>query len=419
VNAQQDTAHPHRRISRLAGLWRRWRAGQASLPTTRAGAEIGAVVTVVAWRLGTLAIMVPAVPTALERSTRPWLNALLLVLVALESAALLATIIRRRRYYTPGWPLLDGVVALVCLLAQPWYVPDNDLVGTWVGWAPAFAASAVMSVATGSPRRRAIFLMTSAIAASYLVVSLPAVGHGAELATVLSNTLTYGVFGILCRTMASVARRFGTDADDARNTAVEATRRLEVERSRRLLHDPASLLRYLADPDLDPQLAETVRAQAVAEANRIRAYLADQPGPTDDGRVAGRQTRLLTDAIQAGTASFTDLPIELLIQLADGVAVTAISAEAVTAATATVLHNVRRHAGPDTSVVVHADYEPADHEWELTIRDNGRGFDPASTPFGYGLSQVAGQALAEQCITSHVHSVPGVGTTITIRGAAV
>jgi signal transduction histidine kinase len=371
----------------------------------------------VAWRLSTLAIMVPAVPTALERSTRPWLNALLLVLVALESAVLLATIIRRRRYYTPGWPLLDGAVALMCLLAQPWYVPDNDLVGTWVGWAPAFAASAVMSVATGSPRRRAIFLMTSAIAASYLVVSLPAVGHGAELATVLSNTLTYGVFGILCRTMASVARRFGTDADEARNTAVEATRRLEVERSRRLLHDPASLLRYLADPDLDPQLAETVRAQALTEANRIRAYLTDQHTP--GGRRHDGQARLLSDAIQAGTASFTDLPIELLIQLADGVEVAAGSAEAVAAATATVLHNVRRHAGPDTSVVVHADYEPDDHEWELTIRDNGRGFDPACTPRGYGLSQVAGQALAEQCITSHVHSVPDVGTTITIRGRAV
>jgi hypothetical protein len=370
----------------------------------------------VAWRLGTLAIMAPAVPTALERSTRPWLNASLLVLVAVESAVLLGTIIRRRRYYTPGWPLLDGVVALVCLLAQPWYVPDRDLVGTWVGWAPAFAASAVMSVATGSPRRRQTFLMTSAIAASYLVVSLPAVSHGAQLATVVSNTLTYGVFGVLCRTMASVARRFGTDADDARHTAVEATRRLEVERSRRLLHDPASLLRYLADPDLDPQLAETVRAQAVAEANRIRAYLADQPGPNDDGHMAGREARRLTDAIQAGAASFTDLPIELLIQLADGAEVTASSAEAVTMATATVLHNVRRHAGADASVVVHADYEPDDREWELTIRDSGRGFDPACTPLGYGLSQVAGTALAEQGITSHVHSVPGIGTTITIRG---
>lgn len=418
MNAQKDTVHPHRRANRLVGVWRWWRSGGAALPTTRAGAEVGAVVTVVGWRLGTLAIMAPAVPTALERSTRPWLNALLLALVALESAALLATIIRRRRYYTRGWPLLDGAVALTCLLAQPWYVPDSDLVGTWVGWAPAFAASAVMSVATGSPKRRQTFLMTVALAVSYLVVSLPAVGHGAELATILSNTLTYGVFGILCRTMASVARRFGTDADDARKTAVEATRRLELERSRRLLHDPASLLRYLADPDLDPQLAATVRAQAVAEANRIRAYLTDQHTPNGEQHIADGEACLLIDAIQAGTASFTDLPIELVIQLADGVALSAASAEAVTAATATLLHNVRRHAGPDATVVVHADYEPDDQEWELTIRDNGKGFDPASTPLGYGLTQVAGQALAERRITSHVHAVPGVGTTITIRGTA-
>lgn len=419
MNAQQATTPPQRRAKRLIGVWRRWRSGDAALPTTRAGAEIGAVVTVVAWRLGTLAIMAPAVPTALERSTRPWLNATLLMLVAVESAALLSTIIRRRRYYTGGWPLLDGAVALICLVAQPWYVPDSDLVGTWVGWAPAFAASAVMSVATGSPKRRQTFLMTSAIAVSYLVVSLPALSHGAELATVLSNTLTYGVFGVLCRTMATVARRFGTDADHARQEAVDATRRLEIERNRRLLHDPASLLQYLADPDLDPQLAATVRAQAVAQANRIRAYLADQQTPNKHRRTADSRNCPLTDAIEAGAASFTDLPIEMLTQLADDVDLPANAAEAVTAATATVLHNVRRHAGSVSSVVIHADYNTADREWELTIRDDGGGFDPASTPHGYGLTQVAGKALAEQDITTHVHSAPGIGTTVTIRGGTV
>ena len=419
MNAPKETVDPHRRENRLVGMWRWWRSGGAALPTTRAGAEVGAVVTVVGWRLGTLAIMVPAVPTALERSTRPWLNASLLTLVALESILLLATIIRRRRYYTPGWPLLDGAVALLCLLAQPWYVPDSDLVGTWVGWAPAFAASAVMSVATGIPKRRQTVLMTSAIAVSYLVVSLPAVEHGAELATVLSNTLTYGVFGVLCRTMASVARRFGTDADHARETAVEATRRLEIERNRRLLHDPASLLQYLADPNLDPQLAAIVRAQAVAEANRIRAYLADQQTPTKNRCGTDGRTCFLTDAIEAGAASFTDLPVEMLTQLADGVELPAGAAEALTAATATVLHNVRRHAGAVSSVVVHADYNTHDREWELTIRDDGGGFDPASTPHGYGLTQVAGKALAEQDITSHVHSAPGIGTTVTMRGMAI
>lgn len=413
MTAAPDTSGVRSAVRRA---WQSWRSGSALLPTTRAGAELAVVVTVVGWRIGTLASMAPAVPSAVRLSTRPGLNIGLLALVVVESAALLAWMIRRRRYYTRTWPAIDCATALLCLLAEPLYVPDSDLVGTWIGWAPAFAASATMSVAAGSPRRGQVFAMTTAIAAGYLVVSLPAIGHGSRWSAVLSNTVTYFVFAVLCRTMTSVARRFGADIDAARESAIEATRRLEVERSRRLLHDPASLLHYLADPDLDPELARTVRAQAAAEANRIRAYLADPYLTADDSRTNGSQARLLTDAITAATKDFTDLPIEVLTQLADGVELPASSAHALTAATATVLHNVRRHAGPNASVIVHADYLPDDREWEVTIRDDGRGFDPASTPAGYGLTQVAGAALAEQRITSHVHSTPGQGTTITIRG---
>lgn len=413
---QTDVPGAHRSGGLIRAAWRSWRSGRAVLPTSRAGAELAVVVTVVGWRIGTLALMVPAVPQALGRSTRPWLNALLLTLVLVESTALLTWVIRRRRYCTPVWPAVDCAVALVCLLAEPWYVPDSDLVGTWTGWAPAFAASATMSVAAGCPKRRQTLLMTTATAGAYLVVSLPAIGHGSHSSAVVSNTLTYFVFAVLCRTMSSVARRFGTDIDAAREKAVEATRRLEAERSRRLLHDPASLLHYLADPDLDPELAATVRAQAATEANRIRAYLADCSVPAaDESRPAGTN-RLLTDVVRDAANGFTDLPIEVLTELADGVELPASCAQALTAAAATVLHNVRRHAGPGATVVIHADHQPGDHEWEVTIRDNGRGFDPAVTPHGYGLAQVAGAALAEQQITSHIHSVPGQGTTITIRG---
>ncbi|MFJ5231116.1 hypothetical protein ACIQBJ_14630 [Kitasatospora sp. NPDC088391] len=401
----------------LRTAWRSWRAGGAMLPTSRAGAELAVVVTVVCWRIGTLASMAPAVPTAVAHSTRPWLNAVLIALAVTESAVLLAWMVRRRGYFTPLWPAVDCATALVCLLAEPWYVPDSDLVGTWTGWAPAFAASATMSVAAGAPKRRQTFLLTSVIAACYLLVSLPALDHSAQRAAVFSNTLTYFVFAVLCRSMSSVARRFGTAVDTARLDAVEATRRLEAERSRRLLHDPASLLRYLADPDLDPGLARTVRAQALAEANRIRAHLSEPRlpagGPTGGGGPGGR---LLTEVVREATSGFHDLPMDVLVQLAEGVELPAATAEAVTAAAVTVLHNVRRHAGPEAGVVVHADFQPDDREWELTIRDSGRGFDPAGTPYGYGLTQLVGVALAEQRISSHVHSSPGGGTTVTLRG---
>jgi signal transduction histidine kinase len=55
-------------------------------------------------------------------------------------------------------------------------------------------------------------------------------------------------------------------------------------------------------------------------------------------------------------------------------------------------------------------------EWELTIRDDGVGFEPSSTPPGYGLSQIAGKALEEHHVSSHLHSERGIGTTVTFRG---
>ena len=395
---------------------RSWRTGVGTLPTTLAGAEIAVMLTFVVWRLGTLVFIGLALPTALQRSTHAWINVLLVALVVIESAVRLAIAIRRRSCLSARWTSVDVALALFCLFMEPLYVPRSDLVGTWTGWAPGFAVNVAICIGAGFPRRRETLLLALGLAAAYGLVSAPEIGHGTEFSTVLVNMSTYPVFAMLCRGMATTVRRFGTDADTARETAIEATRKLEVERSRRLLHDPASLLHYLSDPDLDPKLAETVRAQALAEANRIRAYLSSPDPqqvdvvPTTDGTVS------LVLAVRRAIQGFTDLPIDQTLTLAEDVRLYPAAAEALTAATATVLHNVRRHAGPRASVVVHADYQPAEAEWELTIRDDGIGFDPSTTARGYGLSQLADAALAEHGIASHVHSEPGIGTTITIRG---
>lgn len=401
---------------------RSWRSGSGILPTTRSGAEIAVIATVVGWRISTLALILLAAPDAFTRSSRPLLGATLLGLVVVESVIALAWIIRRRDCISLRWAVVETALGLACLLAEPLYVPVDERVATWVGWAPALTVNFTVTAAVACRSRSHTLLLAGLLAAGYFAVSYPVVGHSANRGTVVSNTLTYLAFGLLVRGMANVIRRFGSDADEAREKASEARAQVELERHRRLLHDPASLLRYLADPDLDPGLAGVIRRQALAEANRIRAFLdparsepADQANPTSSDCAT---SPLLADTMRAAVAGFTDLPIELVLHLAGGVHLTPSASRALAAATVTVLHNVRRHAGPGASVVVHGDHHPGDGEWEITIRDDGQGFDPSSSPAGYGLRQVAGGALAEHGMSCHVHSRPGTGTTVTIRGTA-
>ena len=87
-------------------------------------------------------------------------------------------------------------------------------------------------------------------------------------------------------------------------------------------------------------------------------------------------------------------------------------------ALATLLHNVRRYALAQ-EVVVHVERDEV--SWELVVRDDGVGFDPAQTSLGYGLrrpwpwpwprsARVGGQVS----ISSEV----GVGTAVRLWGPA-
>jgi hypothetical protein len=102
---------------------RSWRSGTGALPTTRAGAEIAVVITMVGWRLGTLVQIIPAIPAALDRSTRPWLSALLLAVVVVESGVILTWVGRHRGYTSLRWATGETALVLACLLLEPWYVP--------------------------------------------------------------------------------------------------------------------------------------------------------------------------------------------------------------------------------------------------------------------------------------------------------
>ncbi|MFF1725040.1 sensor histidine kinase [Streptomyces sviceus] len=76
------------------------------------------------------------------------------------------------------------------------------------------------------------------------------------------------------------------------------------------------------------------------------------------------------------------------------------------------LTNCRKHAGRSAAVGIGLAY--ADDSLTLFVRDDGHGFDPGAVHDGYGLAGLRARA-AEAGGTVRVHSVPGDGTTVTVR----
>ena len=126
---------------------------------------------------------------------------------------------------------------------------------------------------------------------------------------------------------------------------------------------------------------------------------------------AGEAT--LAATVRRAALQFTDLPMTISTDLADEVPLSAETAAPLGQAIVTLLHNVRRHAAA-TSVVVHAAGD-VDDGWEVSVHDNGCGFDPATTPAGFGLGTQVHRALAPHHIEAHLSAAAGDGTLVILR----
>ena len=74
------------------------------------------------------------------------------------------------------------------------------------------------------------------------------------------------------------------------------------------------------------------------------------------------------------------------------------------------LTNISRHA---QATVVEVRIEPTGKTWRLTLRDNGRGFDPAAVTGGHGLRNLRSRAARMKALFE-VQSSPGAGTCLTL-----
>jgi signal transduction histidine kinase len=398
-----------------------WRAGHGRLPTTLDGVEFCAAAVFLGVRIVGLIQLGVALPTALVHTTSLPLFVAVLVGYVAESVSIAVAVLRDGAYRSARWGWTDTTVAALVLLSQPAFIASADSTGSWTAWGFALTLSSAVGAAIVFPRRRDIALAVTVLPGCYLLASLPAGAPGQMRTTMISNAFAYVGFAVLTRLLVGYLRRLGADVESARRAASEAAAKAarleERDHQRVLLHDNIGVLHLLADPDLPPTLAEPLRTQATSLANRVRAFLNDPISGTQTAASAAGLSdgRTLIDVVHAAAADFGDLPLDISVDLATGIVLPPAAANALQKALATLLANVRLHARAD-NVVVHGDADQTQGEWEITVRDDGCGFDTATTPRGFGLRVQVEQTLETQHISAHVHSVPGDGTVITLRG---
>ncbi len=368
------------------------------MPTTAAGAELALVIGMLGYRGVDLVQAAVTLPNGLARSPRPGWYLVFTALLVVESVILAIVLLRRGRYDNPRVGVFELGSGVGLLLATMVFTRPEDRFSNWADWGFPVTLGTALGMGIVVRRWSRVLLAAALLAAAYLVSTEAVPSSANTWSNAITNASSYLGFALVVRALAGYLRRLGDDADAARRRVEQLGREAERERTRLLLHDQESVLRLAASDDLDPRVTAAVRVQAASGALRIRAYLEDRAEESRD--LAGR--------LRAAAAEFPDLAPVLNVHLARGV-VTPAEAAAVTSATRTVLHNVRRHAHAD-EVVLHA--ETSGDGWAVSVRDDGRGFDQNRRSEGFGLRVQVRAQLAAVGAHVEVRSAPGGGTTV-------
>ena len=335
----------------------------------------------------------------------PALDGGLLLLALIESVVILSLFWRRRAVRGPALAGMDvafGMLALVAMVALTW----GSARTSWVNWACPFTYGSVV-IALLAFRRRTAAAVAVAFAGVYLVTvasSLTA-GQPDQLATSLANAMTYIGLLVAGSVVFGALRRSAAEADDARAEAVTRGARLAAERERnaqhRLLHDSA--LQTLEIVARSASVDDAVRCQANSEAMTLRLALQGEPATGSGGLLEGLQELAIQFARRGLRVEVHDTGLEFGTDQA--------SARALCDATREALVNVAKHAGVDRAVV---SARSTGNGVEVTVRDQGAGFDPLAPPPGFGLRQSIEGRLAEAGGTVSIWSAPGRGTRVSM-----
>jgi signal transduction histidine kinase len=205
--------------------------------------------------------------------------------------------------------------------------------------------------------------------------------------------------------VAAMFRRLGRRADEARLAAfaqagAEARERQRAALAARLQGEMTGLLRDLTEPGIVAD--ERLREQLRADVDWLDEHFDLRAKPSAD--LKDELARLTTEKAGRGLSIGTRIPDRLPPLSAEQV-------EALVGAAREALNNVAEHAGTADALL--------DLRWDrsgvtVVIRDEGRGFDPATVVRGVGLDGSIRGRLAEVGGEADIASRPGQGTVVTL-----
>lgn len=360
------------------------------------------------FRAGGLAELLLAGVLDFGRDPYPALTMGLVVLVFVESGALIVACLRIGAV-RPSWAAADVVFSTAALVACALLTAPRDF-HTWANFMYPF--SLLVSVAIGVAFRRLAtgLVLTTILAAAYATTAVLLRGEPAW--NVLPNGLTYYPNMVVAWAVTRHLLVNGRETDHSRAEAVEHAGRLakEMERARhaRVLHDRVlqtletlATGSWLSDPDF--------RTHIATEATWLRSFIEGSGVAEERDLLVGLQHLVQRNA-RIG------LRVELnSTRLRDAHALRAALGpelvDAVVDATREALANTVKHAGVDTAVVrVGATTD----ELTVSVLDQGCGFDLELVALGTGIEHSIRSRIAEQGGVVHIDSAPGAGTYVEI-----
>jgi signal transduction histidine kinase len=336
---------------------------------------------------------------------------------ALWSVCLFVCVARRGSFAQSPywWCVADVAVAMLGLVVTGRSLPPELLIGTWHAWAYGYVAVvAPTTAAWEQPRWRPIAISVLLASTYVLTVSPAAADNPALIVTAVVNALALVIFATAAGVCFTAVRRLGRTADQSQARAAELAARLERDKYRFYVHNATGLLAHFGLGDIPPGILPSLREQALRESNRLRA---DFLAPPEHDSTAPEESVTLDKVVWSSIKGFEHLPLEVRAALGRGVPLRQDEALVLETALVALLYNVQFHAGPEvTEVVVHADYSNGD--WEVSVCDDGDGFDTDHTGRGFGLQKQVIESAQTKGMTVEVSSAPGEGTCVFIRGRA-
>jgi signal transduction histidine kinase len=297
--------------------------------------------------------------------------------------------------------MADFGLALVTVGLVPAYISRSAV---WTGWPwpVPVTLSTVVLLGASFARWRYVLASSCALALAYAaVMMLPLSGDSFGRSTAMVNALAYPGFALLAFLFVRFVRRLATVADEARARVAE----LEREQGKARIHELLSYLRLdrFAESDEEMRLVMLADAQAKYEEMKSYVYGTEHLG---DFNAHLRKALNLHPSLRVRTVVNLDSGAELAQDVL----------EQLQRALDTALSNAEQHAA-GAEVVVSARSEGG--QLVVTVRDDGPGFDLASTPRGFGIGEILGRQL--EVVGGHgvVDSAPGRGTEVRITLPAV